>query len=116
MVPDWACWRAGKSEDDFVLCRRKPAFADLYLKENLRSRLNPQGRSQSGSGGGAEYLRFSQRPYRDIGRGRQGNCDFDSESYVMERSLVADLAVIHAWKADREGNSFTAKRRAISTR
>jgi 3-oxoacid CoA-transferase subunit A len=22
----------------------------------------------------------------------------------MERSLVADLAVIHAWKADREGN------------
>ena len=22
----------------------------------------------------------------------------------MERSLVADLAIIHAWKADREGN------------
>ena len=30
--------------------------------------------------------------------------DFDGESYVMERGLVADLAIIHAWKADREGN------------
>ena len=30
--------------------------------------------------------------------------EFDGESYVMERGLVADLAIIHAWKADREGN------------
>ena len=30
--------------------------------------------------------------------------EFDNESYVMERGLVADLAVVHAWKADYEGN------------
>src|SRR6202035_4976326 len=30
--------------------------------------------------------------------------DFDGQTYVMERGLVADLAIIHAWKADTEGN------------
>ena len=30
--------------------------------------------------------------------------DFDGERYVMERGIVADLAIVHAWKADREGN------------
>jgi 3-oxoacid CoA-transferase subunit A len=30
--------------------------------------------------------------------------EFDSDSYVLERGLVADLAIVHAWKGDREGN------------
>ena len=30
--------------------------------------------------------------------------EFDGERYVMERGLFADLAIIHAWKADTEGN------------
>ena len=30
--------------------------------------------------------------------------EFDGHRYVMERSLFADLAIIHAWKADTEGN------------
>ena len=30
--------------------------------------------------------------------------EFDGETYVMERGLVADLALVHAWKGDREGN------------
>ena len=29
---------------------------------------------------------------------------FNGGNYVMETSLVADLAIIHAWKADTEGN------------
>ena len=29
---------------------------------------------------------------------------FDGHRYVMERGLHADLAVVHAWKADPEGN------------
>mgnify|MGYP003634042468 CR=1 FL=1 len=29
---------------------------------------------------------------------------FDGEDYVMERGLVADLALVHAWKGDAEGN------------
>ncbi len=30
--------------------------------------------------------------------------EFDGEKYVMERGLVADLSIVHAWKADTEGN------------
>ena len=30
--------------------------------------------------------------------------EFDGELYVMERALVADLSIVHAWKADTEGN------------
>ena len=30
--------------------------------------------------------------------------EFDGEKYVMERGLVADIAIIHAWKGDTEGN------------
>src|SRR6202012_4122783 len=30
-------------------------------------------------------------------------CEFDGETYVMERGLFADLAIVHAWKADTEG-------------
>ena len=29
---------------------------------------------------------------------------FDGEDYVMERGLFADLALVHAWKGDTEGN------------
>jgi 3-oxoacid CoA-transferase subunit A len=30
--------------------------------------------------------------------------EFDGERYVMERGLFADIAVVHAWKGDTEGN------------
>ena len=30
--------------------------------------------------------------------------EFDGERYVMERGLVADLSIVHAWKGDTEGN------------
>jgi 3-oxoacid CoA-transferase subunit A len=30
--------------------------------------------------------------------------EFDGHHYVMERGLVADLAIVHAYRADTEGN------------
>src|SRR5215813_7021838 len=30
--------------------------------------------------------------------------EFDGARYVMERGLFADVALVHAWKGDREGN------------
>ena len=30
--------------------------------------------------------------------------EFDGDKYVMERGLVADLSIVHAWKGDTEGN------------
>src|SRR5262249_49537607 len=30
--------------------------------------------------------------------------EFNGERYVMERGLVADLSIVHAWMGDTEGN------------
>ena len=30
--------------------------------------------------------------------------EFDGEKYLMERGLFADLAIVHAWMGDTEGN------------
>lgn len=30
--------------------------------------------------------------------------EFDGETYILERGIVADLALVKAWKADRAGN------------
>ena len=35
--------------------------------------------------------------------------NFDGADYVMERSLTADIALVHAWKADTEGNLIYRK-------
>ena len=29
---------------------------------------------------------------------------FDGERYIMERSIVSDISIVKAWKADRSGN------------
>ena len=35
--------------------------------------------------------------------------EFDGETYVMERGLVADVAIVHAYKGDTEGNLIYRK-------
>ena len=30
--------------------------------------------------------------------------EFDGQKYIMERSLVSDISLVKAWKADRAGN------------
>ena len=35
--------------------------------------------------------------------------EFDGEQYVMERSLVADVSLVKAWKADTTGNLIYRK-------
>ena len=30
--------------------------------------------------------------------------EFDGETYIMERGIVSDLAIVKAWKGDHEGN------------
>jgi len=30
--------------------------------------------------------------------------EFDGEKYIMERSIVSDISLVKAWKADRAGN------------
>jgi 3-oxoacid CoA-transferase subunit A len=81
-------------------------FAELYLKGDLELEFNPQGplaeRIRAGGAGVPAF--FTKTGVGTlIAEGKEAR-DFDGETYVMERSLVADLAIIHAWKADREGN------------
>jgi 3-oxoacid CoA-transferase subunit A len=81
-------------------------FAELYLKGDLELEFNPQGTlAERIRAGGAGVPAFFTKTGVGtlIAEGKEAR-DFDGETYVMERSLVADLAIIHAWKADREGN------------
>jgi 3-oxoacid CoA-transferase subunit A len=81
-------------------------FAELYLKGELDLEFNPQGTlAERIRAGGAGVPAFFTKTGVGtlIAEGKETR-DFDGETHVMERSLVADLAIIHAWKADREGN------------
>src|SRR6201997_1209847 len=81
-------------------------FADLYLKGELELEFNPQGtlaeRIRAGGAGIPAF--FTKTGVGTLVAEGKETRDFDGETYVMERGLVADLAIVHAWKADREGN------------
>jgi 3-oxoacid CoA-transferase subunit A len=81
-------------------------FAELYLKGELEIEFNPQGTlAERIRAGGAGIPAFFTKTGVGtlVAEGKEVR-EFDGESYVMERGLGADLAIIHAWKADREGN------------
>jgi len=81
-------------------------FADLYLSGVLELEFNPQGTlAERIRAGGAGIPAFFTKTGVGtlVAEGKEIR-EFDGESYVMERGLVANLSIIHAWKADREGN------------
>jgi 3-oxoacid CoA-transferase subunit A len=81
-------------------------FADLYLKGELEIEFNPQGTlAERIRAGGAGIPAFFTKTGVGtlVAEGKEIR-EFDSETYVMERGLVAELSLIHAWKADHEGN------------
>jgi len=81
-------------------------FADLYLKGELELEFNPQGtlaeRIRAGGAGIPAF--FTKTGVGTLVAEGKETRDFDGETYVMESGLVADLAIVHAWNADREGN------------
>jgi 3-oxoacid CoA-transferase subunit A len=81
-------------------------FAQQYLSGELELEFNPQGTlAERIRAGGAGIPAFFTRTGVGtiIAEGKEVR-DFDGERYVMERGLFADIAVVHAWKADTEGN------------
>jgi 3-oxoacid CoA-transferase subunit A len=81
-------------------------FAQQYLAGELEIEFNPQGTlAERIRAGGAGIPAFFTKTGVGtlIAEGKETR-DFDGETYVMERGLVADLAIVHAWKADTEGN------------
>ena len=81
-------------------------FAELYLKGELELEFNPQGTlAERIRAGGAGIPAFFTKTGVGtlVGEGKEVR-EFAGEKYLMETGLVADLAIVHAWKADREGN------------
>ena len=81
-------------------------FMQQYLAGELEIEFNPQGTlAERIRAGGAGIPAFFTRTGvgTKIAEGKEVR-EFDGESYVMERGLFADLAIIHAWKGDTEGN------------
>ena len=81
-------------------------FAEQYLAGELEIEFNPQGTlAERIRAGGAGIPAFFTKTGVGtvIAEGKEVR-EFDGQNYVMERGLRADLAIIHAWKADPEGN------------
>ncbi len=81
-------------------------FAQQFLSGELELEFNPQGTlAERIRAGGAGIPAFFTRTGVGtvIAEGKEVR-NFDGEEYVMERGLVADIAIVHAWKGDTEGN------------
>lgn len=81
-------------------------FAKQYLSGELEIEFNPQGtlaeRIRAGGAGIPAF--FTATGYgTQIAEGKETRA-FKGRDYVMEHGLFADLAIIHAWKGDKEGN------------
>jgi 3-oxoacid CoA-transferase subunit A len=86
-------------------------FMRQYLAGELEIEFNPQGTlAERMRAGGAGIPGF----YTKTGVGTQvaegkEHKEFDGETYIMERGIVADLAIVKAWKGDTSGNLIFRK-------
>ena len=81
-------------------------FAQQYLSGELELEFNPQGTlAERIRAGGAGIPAFFTRTGVGtlVAEGKEVR-EFDGETYVMERGLIADIAIVKAWKGDTEGN------------
>ena len=99
-------------------------FARQYLSGELEVELTPQGtlaeRLRAGGAGIPAFytatgvgtqVEHGGLPWRYGADGSvvassqpKPTAEFDGRRYLLERSLVADFALVHAWKGDRAGN------------
>ena len=81
-------------------------FERQYLAGELQLEFNPQGtlaeRIRAG-GAGIPAFFTATGVGTLVAEGKEVR-DFDGRKYVMETGLVADLAIVKAWKADERGN------------
>ena len=81
-------------------------FMRQYLSGELELEFNPQGTlAERLRAGGAGIPGF----YTRTGVGTviadgKDHKDFDGQTYILERGIISDLAIVKAWKADPSGN------------
>ena len=81
-------------------------FARQFLAGEVEVEFNPQGTlAERIRAGGAGIPAFFTRTGVGtlVAEGKEHR-DFGGETYVMERGIVGDLAIVKAWKGDFEGN------------
>ncbi|MFG1310480.1 CoA transferase subunit A [Xanthobacter tagetidis] len=86
-------------------------FEKLYLGGELELEFNPQGtlaeRIRAGGAGIAGF--YTKTGYGTVIAEGKPTREFNGHHYVMETGLTADLSIIKAWKADKEGNLIYRK-------
>lgn len=83
----------------------------LYMNGGVEIEFNPQGTlAERIRAGGAGIPAFYTRTGYGtaVAEGKETR-QFDGENYVMETGIVADIALIKAWKGDTEGNLIYRK-------
>jgi len=86
-------------------------FMRQYLSGELELEFNPQGTlAERMRAGGAGIPGFYTKTGVGtvIAEGKEHK-NFDGETYILERGIVADLAIVKAWKADATGNLMFRK-------
>ena len=81
-------------------------FERQYLAGELELEFTPQGTlaEKLRAGGSGIPAFFTKTGVGTIVADGKDIRNFDGEDYVLERSLVADVSLVKAWKADRSGN------------
>lgn len=81
-------------------------LAEQYLAGRVEIEFTPQGtlaeRLRAG-GAGIPAFYTPTGVGTDVARGKP-HADFEGRTYVLERAIVADVALVHAHRADAEGN------------
>jgi len=86
-------------------------FAEQYLNGDIVVEFTPQGTlAERIRAGGAGIPAFFTKTGVGtmVAEGKEVR-DFDGAPHVMERGLFADVAIVHAWKGDTEGNLIYRK-------
>ena len=86
-------------------------FMRQYLSGELELEFNPQGTlAERMRAGGAGIPGFYTKTGvgTSIAEGKEHK-DFNGETYILETCYSADLAIVKAWKGDKEGNLIYRK-------
>ena len=81
-------------------------FERQYLAGELELEFTPQGTlaEKLRAGGAGIPAFFTKTGYGTLVAEGKEIREFNGENYVMEKSLVADVSLVKAWKADKSGN------------
>ena len=81
-------------------------FMRQFLSKELEVEFNPQGtlaeRMRAGGAGIAGF--YTKTGVGTVIADGKETKEFDGQTYVLERGIVADLSIVKAWKADPSGN------------